>query len=256
MLDTRKIEIFTTPQKLIDHTNPDLFERTFSPWAKDSVNFIVSDLLWDHVMKVVTNKDNFKKLCDTYKKLGMKPGRQILFMGQLRVTIMTEVLTQTTVRVACGAIREDGTYAFVCSADVELFPSDDAWYKSFNPIVSNLYKDLSTPQLTKFCQDILSRSISAYIFLTLIEVETVFVEPKEKFRPKKFEGFKNQQKVRLQIADLGWSRETILSLPFSVSGHLRSQPVGPGRQERKQLYIAPYLKSGYHRQSGKDRILK
>ena len=46
----------------------------------------------------------------------------------------------------------------------------------------------------KYFGDVIARAAAMFIYLTLIEIETVFVQPKEKFKPKKYEGFVSQGK--------------------------------------------------------------
>jgi len=259
MLDTRNIQIFANPDRFLEVINPLLFERKFSPWGKDSVNLVISELLINHIYSVLGDKNNFKKLLLTSEKVGFKVGQQLLFMGSTQpVLIMTEVISNKVIRISTGVIQPNGVYAFIVAGDVELFPDgiDGGWYQSESPIISDRYKSYDSDMMDKLCRSYLERAVSMYIYLTLIEVEIVHVLPKEKFVAKKYEGFKNQQKVKLNVADLSWSRTTVQSLPIAVTGHLRNQPYGPGRTSHKLIYIEPFLKSGYIKKSGKERILK
>lgn len=271
MLDTRKIEYFVKPQSLIEILNKDMGEMTFHDWGKRSVNFVMSTLLKNHIKGVVNDKHNLSKLRDTMRKIGLPEiGSQMLVLdaenGHL---ILYESLGDNRLLVSSSRIHPAGHWYFNIGTILNMFPDIEklesgtliasgggSWFISEDVFLSTRFKDIPDEEMQNYTSGVLTALSAFYIYLTLIEVETVEVAPKEKFKAKKYAGFKNMQQVPIRVADLSWARETINNLPFGVVGHLRNQPVGPGRRERKLIYIEPFMKQGLVRKSGKERILK
>lgn len=260
MLDTRKIYNFVNPQFHIDLCNSMSDEvLLFSPWDKNSNNIVMSHLLKDHIHTCLNEKGNFVKMRDTMEKLGLPTGNKLLLLDSETCSLMTyEAFPDNKLMIHSSRII-NGVVELNFATIVQLFPEHDdtVWFcNTGGTLVDKRLADQSKFDMEKWVTTGVKIMIGFYIYLHLVEVETVYVQPKEKFKAKKYEGFKNQQNVPIKVADIGWARETILNLPFGVSGHLRSQPIGPGRKERKLIHIEPYMKSGMVRKSGKDRILK
>lgn len=53
----------------------------------------------------------------------------------------------------------------------------------------------------------------------------------------------------VSFLDCSWYTTVIRNEGFSVKGHFRLQPCGPGRSEKKLIYIHEFQKHGYHRRA-------
>lgn len=255
MLDTRYLDEFVHPQKHVDKINLNMQEYKFSDWDENSANFVLSALLKKHIHETIKNPDNFKKLRDTMRKIGTKHGHKIFIIdSETHQMVLYETLPGNVLQVASSGLHK-GAFSFNVGTRLNLFPNETDWFLSDDVLLHNQYEGISDEQLKPFFQSAITQIASFFIYLTLVEVETVIVQPKEKFKAKKYEGFKNQQNVPIKVADLSWSRETVNNFPFGVAGHLRNQACGIGRLERKLIAIEPYVKSGVVRKSGKERIL-
>lgn len=92
------------------------------------------------------------------------------------------------------------------------------------------------------------------IFLQYVDIERKELNPKEKFKPQKYNSIKNNSNVKFTVADVNWSFDVQINSPFAVSGHYRLQRYGPGREKLRMIYIDAFEKSGYHRKSGKEKF--
>ena len=89
-------------------------------------------------------------------------------------------------------------------------------------------------------------------FLEFSELETVTLKPTMKIGTKREGQYFNDSKENIVIVDSTWNKTVIRVGEFGVSGHLRLQPVGEGRANRKLIYIAEFTKSGYIRNAKKE----
>ena len=82
------------------------------------------------------------------------------------------------------------------------------------------------------------------VFKKYAEVETIIVPPLQR---KKFKGVKrvNDTKLNICYLDSKWFRNIIRIEDFNVRGHLRFQPFGKGRAERRPIWISAFVKHGY-----------
>jgi len=267
MLDTRKITPFTKPQSLVELANR-FSERvgvSFSDWGDGDANFIVTQLLLRHISEAMQNVDALTKITSAVHKAGFPVGRKLLILSDepCPTYIMWEATSQTEANLHVGYMDYS---AYPCFSIKVQFRSESQDLSSFGfgePQVDpkNFLELCRRKKISPEADpvDILTRMVTGtnfmMIFLLFVEVETVFVQPKERYRAKKYEDIKNAQPVPIKVADLSWSRETVNAVPFGVSGHFRNQPFGPGRSQSKLIYIEPFVKHGYTRKAGKKRIL-
>lgn len=96
-------------------------------------------------------------------------------------------------------------------------------------------------------------TILAVNFINHCEIETKILKPKEKHRASGHKFF-NESTKNITILDCGWFTELIRNTPFSVRGHLRWQPYGAGKNQKKLIWIEDFQKQGYHRKPQKTII--
>jgi hypothetical protein len=122
--------------------------------------------------------------------------------------------------------------------------------------ISVIANNVITEWVSNSCQSNLSSSeiISGIwglaVFKKYAEVETIIVPPLQR---KKFNGFKqvNDTKLNICYLDSKWFRNIIRNEDFNVRGHLRLQPFGRGRAERRPIWINEFVKHGYTLQARK-----
>lgn len=93
-------------------------------------------------------------------------------------------------------------------------------------------------------------------FLEFAEVETVTLggKPNVSKRYKADdEKYLNLIDIPVEIIDSRWFRKISSDKEFGVSGHFRLQPYGPGNAKRKLVYIADFVKHGYHRRATREK---
>lgn len=88
------------------------------------------------------------------------------------------------------------------------------------------------------------------IFLNFVDVETKIIGSSGKSLYIENEKVKNDTNFNIKVLDKTWYTTVINSEGFPVRGHLRLQPVGEGRKDRKLIYIEPFEKNGYKREAG------
>lgn len=86
-------------------------------------------------------------------------------------------------------------------------------------------------------------------FLEFSDLETVTLKPNAKMGTKREGKYVNESKLDVTIVDSTWNKTIVRVGEFGVSGHLRLQPVGLGRNDRKLIYISEYHKKGYVRKA-------
>src|SRR3972149_1421477 len=84
-------------------------------------------------------------------------------------------------------------------------------------------------------------------FLEFSDVEYKLLGPNQKYGTKREGNYLNATKRNITIVDSNWNIVTINKNAFTVSGHLRMQPVGKDRMGRKLIFIEEFDKSGYTR---------
>jgi len=87
------------------------------------------------------------------------------------------------------------------------------------------------------------------LFLKYCPLETKLI-PKGKKISHSDQEYLNKTKLPIEILDSTWFTTIVRSEGFTVGGHFRMQPIGPGRSERKLIWINSYEKRGYVRRAG------
>ena len=93
------------------------------------------------------------------------------------------------------------------------------------------------------------------LFYHLVETEKVVISEAKSFKRKAVvheEEYSTQTRLPIEIVDSNWFRTISRIKGFTVSGHLRLQPVGVKRGQRKLIWINEYEKHGYNLPSKKD----
>jgi len=110
---------------------------------------------------------------------------------------------------------------------------------------------LSYPVEKPFEVELFKNFIQYLIFLEFSELETVVLKPNVKFGNRKDGRYFNESREDIVVVDSTWNKIMVKTGEFGVSGHLRFQPSGEGRSQRKLIYIKEYTKSGYTRNASK-----
>jgi hypothetical protein len=95
--------------------------------------------------------------------------------------------------------------------------------------------------------------IKLLIFTEYSELEEVTLMPNQSKGNKKEGKIYNDSNKNFTIVDSTWNKIIIRTEKFGVSGHLRLQPIGKNRNDRKLIYISEYLKNGYTKQSRQNK---
>jgi hypothetical protein len=82
------------------------------------------------------------------------------------------------------------------------------------------------------------------IFLKYGDVELKLVESGKKIGTKR-DGYYNTTSNNMTVVDSSWNKIIIRTEKFNVNGHLRLQPIGKNRKDRKLIWINPFYKLGY-----------
>ena len=90
------------------------------------------------------------------------------------------------------------------------------------------------------------------IFTELVDIETVELAPKQSAGTRKQGKWLNESNTNVRIIDSSWNKVLIKGQSFSVTGHLRMQPCGPGLKYRKPIWIDEFEKEGYTRNALKE----
>jgi hypothetical protein len=95
--------------------------------------------------------------------------------------------------------------------------------------------------------------IGLILFTRFCEVETKMVAPGKKVIHGTDKYF-NETELDVEILDSTWFTNIVRTEGFMVGaetmGFFRWQAVGPGRAERKLIWVAPFEKKGYSRKAG------
>lgn len=95
--------------------------------------------------------------------------------------------------------------------------------------------------------------LALYYFINECDVEEIIVQPGKKHGSAGSPtNLLNETREKITILDCKWFTNIIRDTPFLVNGHLRWQPVGPGRNKRRFVWIEEYTKKGYHTHAKKQ----
>lgn len=90
------------------------------------------------------------------------------------------------------------------------------------------------------------------IFTELVDVETVELGPKQSTGTRKQGKWLNESNGNIKIVDSSWNKILVKGQSFSVTGHVRMQPCGPGLKYRIPIWIDEFQKEGYTRNALKQ----
>lgn len=93
----------------------------------------------------------------------------------------------------------------------------------------------------------LNGMLTTLYFIHNCEIEQKLIAPMQKAKSANGDKHFNESKSNITILDCNWFTELIRNTPFTVSGHLRWQVHGEGRQKRKLIWIDQFKKEGYNR---------
>ena len=99
-----------------------------------------------------------------------------------------------------------------------------------------------------------SEFLKLLIFVEYSELEETILKPNQSIGTKKQGKYFNATTQPFVIVDSQWNKIIVRKEGFGVSGHLRWQPVGTNREDRKLIYIAEFVKNGYVRGAKKNQI--
>jgi len=89
--------------------------------------------------------------------------------------------------------------------------------------------------------------VQLLIFTELSELETVIIKPRQSHGTRRQGKYKNESVGDVVLVDSTWNKILVREDGFTVSGHLRLQPYGPGKTRKKLIFIEEFQKSGYVR---------
>lgn len=98
-----------------------------------------------------------------------------------------------------------------------------------------------------------TKFLQILIFLKYTNPDIKFIESGKKVGTRK-NGFFNLTRSSITVVDSTWNTTVVRSKGFSVDGHLRLQPHGPERKQRKLIWIEPFEKEGYVRHSKSENV--
>lgn len=103
----------------------------------------------------------------------------------------------------------------------------------------------------KSVRDCMVFASATIYFIQNCELETKVVKPGEKV---KVHGDKhmNETSSPITMLDCNWFTTLVRDTPFTVSGHLRWQPCGPGFSKKKLIWIEGFKKEGYTKKARKS----
>jgi hypothetical protein len=134
---------------------------------------------------------------------------------------------------------------------IKVNAQDTNWKVITSPDIEK-QKDLRT-WITNHVQSLLC----TLTFKHFAEIETYTIGGKDYPKKRKIDKVKylNESNHQINVLDSRWFRESIRVGAFKVAGHFRFQPCGPGRAQRKLIYVETFIKHGYHRKARKNEQL-
>lgn len=119
---------------------------------------------------------------------------------------------------------------------------------TLNNIVNNV--DNNKRESNQEMKDVLAIGVLAVLFKNIVEERTVYTKPHEgKIQWKPKASTELDLPFTINRLDASWYTTYCRTDGFLVSGHFRMQPCGRGRQDRKLIYIKPFMKDGYVRRA-------
>ena len=103
-------------------------------------------------------------------------------------------------------------------------------------------------------EKVMMRFVRLLIFTELSELETVILAPDRSIGTRRDGKYVNETKSDIVIVDSTWNKMIFRTTGFAVSGHLRLQRHGKGRNDVKLIYIEEFEKHGYVRKAKSDLV--
>lgn len=103
-------------------------------------------------------------------------------------------------------------------------------------------------------EKIMMRFVRLLIFTELSELELVTLAPDRSIGTRRDGKFVNETKSDIVIVDSSWNKMIFRTTGFAVSGHLRLQRHGKGRNDVKLIYIEEFEKHGYVRKAKSELV--
>jgi hypothetical protein len=130
----------------------------------------------------------------------------------------------------------------IASLDAMISMSQDE-HKTF------LYKGWEDNGINKYY--FVSWIVTMICFIKYCPVETKVIEAGRKGYHAD-QKYVNETKHKIEVLDSSWFTNIVRSEGFSVGGHFRMQPYGPGHSQRRLQWIDPFEKQGYTRKAKKN----
>jgi hypothetical protein len=103
-------------------------------------------------------------------------------------------------------------------------------------------------------EKIMMRFVRLLIFTELSELEAIILAPDRSIGTRKGGKYVNETNSEIVIVDSTWNKMIFRTTGFAVSGHLRLQRHGKGRNDVKLIYIEEFEKHGYVRKAKSDLV--
>ena len=110
---------------------------------------------------------------------------------------------------------------------------------------SSYYFPQDNPYTMRWKDTYFIQFLKMLFFLEFSDVEYKLLCPNQKYGTKREGNYLNGTKRNITIVDSNWNIITVNNNGFTVSGHLRFQPIGKDRMGRKLIFIEEFDKSGY-----------
>ena len=103
-------------------------------------------------------------------------------------------------------------------------------------------------------EKVMMRFVRLLIFTELSELETVILAPDRSIGTRKGGKYVNETNSDIVIVDSTWNKMIFRTTGFAVSGHLRLQRHGKGRNDVKLIFIEEFEKHGYVRKAKSELV--
>lgn len=218
-------------------------EDIIAPYKKQWQN-ILSDngnknLLFTQTSLEVANKIKIDNFEPKVLKIS-KPNKFTYLINDnhfYRVMISQEEIFGLNVR---KTLMENGQFYFTYDS-FKIIPSENRVVYPVNQ--SNYLEDKYFSEFLKLL-----------IFTQYSELDETIINPKQSAGTKKQGKYLNESNKPFILVDSAWNKIIVRKEGFGVVGHLRWQPTGKGRSERKLIYIREFIKNGYVREAKREKI--
>jgi len=152
----------------------------------------------------------------------------------------------------CHAFRYDGEFLHISALSYEEgdgkddLPFNYAYYKASTKTNKFHCSDIQEIEQSHF--ETVIMKVLVYIFLSDIDIKILPVNGDNGL--SRAEGkVRNETTTPIKLVTEKWNTLTVRVGDFGVRGHMRLQPCGPNREQRRLIYIAPFLKHSYKRRN-------